>query len=193
MSTEITQLQDNADLQLDSSDNNSKIVDEILSEMNSTNNDVMMDETTTSMTETVPTPAVSLQAEPTGMGLTDIQSVVNDPNTINTQQLNHQIDPSVNMNVVNDLNPVVVPAQKQNIVMNIETTQNFLESLTYRLQDPLLYIVVSIIMFSPMVQKSLGRILPTIFNSTLGIAPWLSVIFKSLFGSLIFFGFKNIM
>lgn len=190
MSTEISNLNDAGELNLDSSEDTSKIVNEILNEMNNTSDNVVVD--------TPPEPLLTggSTVEPSGMGMSNVQTVVEDVNgrdNLNTQHLSHQMDSDINMGVVNNLTPQVVPEKQHNIVMNIESTQNFLESLTYRLQDPLLYIVVSLIMFSPVVQKSLGRILPTIFNSTLGIAPWLSVLFKSLFGSLIFFGFKNIL
>lgn len=167
MSTDISQLSNE-----NISEDNSQIVDEILREMNGGDNEE---------------PQVEMPIDQRVIDQTNNREIIND------NQLNRQMDSNVNMVINDNLIPEVLREPEQNISINIKSEENIFESLTRKLQEPLIFALVSFIIFSPIIQKNLSRVIPRLFDSSNVIYQWLSVLFKSLFGSLLFLGIKNII
>lgn len=183
-------------------EDNSEIVNEILNEMNGT---TMSSEDVSLMSEIEdtrppPIPEIPREGVPP-QGMIDQSGARQD---MNINHMTRQMDPGINMMARNDLEPQFAPPlsapssssdghRPSNVTLNIQKSSNYVDEITKRLQDPVIFIVVALVMFSPMMQKTLARILPRLFDTGAGLTQWLAVLMKSLFGSLIFVATKNIL
>ena len=204
MSTNLSDLQNQPPVEL--GEDNSEIVNEILNEMNGSSDVHLGDSDMRDLVSSEPLPGTS-------MGGTTLppnqpnqpmssQAVVDQTHhrqDINTNHVTRQMDPEINMMMQNDLNPQFAPVlsspskNPSNITLNIQNSSNYVDEITKRIQDPFLFVVVTLVMFSPMLQKTLARVLPRLFDTGPGLVQWLSVLLKSLFGSLLFVAAKNIL
>ena len=154
--------------QLPVDDNESQLVNEILNEMNQTDSH-------------------TLQQPP--IDQVKIQNVSNE----SVNFLQHQMDPNINMSNL-DLSMANTSNMKPNeqvVVKNLEVKTSIID----KLKEPLLILVISFILNSPIITSNIYKIMPKMLtNSINGIhlgIKYLGVFIQSLLISLIFMLFKT--
>ena len=152
--------------EMDNNENNSQIVDEIISEMNS---------------------------QDPGQNLPDNQEqYLKDQNA----QLNRQMDNSVNMVSMDNLNMMpqdLVNEEVNEMNVSMEQEETLLSKILKLVKNPLLVIASVLLIFSPFVKNLLVKYLPKIFSNQTRTTQYLGLLLQSVLVSLLFFSGESLL
>ena len=175
MSTSLNEIQNKLPVKVNSDDKDSKLVNEILNEMNQNENDSKLTESNVIQRDEQ-SPANNIEI-----------------NNQNTNFLDHQMDPNINMNNLdltygNDeqmqINPECMP-----------TPVPVKQTLLSKLKEPVLILIISFIIFSPLITTNMYNLMPKILtNSINGInigIKYVGVFIRSLVVALVMFLLKT--
>ena len=157
--------------------NDSNIVNEILDEMNNNNNTSQIEE----IKETQPPPIMQKQVR------------FNEPD-LATEIMNHQIDPNVQLNTMNNNNHISQQQEQQQMPQNhINQMNNIKDIILQQFKQPILICILIIIVFSPIVGDLLKNNVPYIFSESTNMKKYLALVLKAGMTSSAYFVLNNII
>ena len=175
MTTSLNEIQNKLPVSVNSDDKDSKLVNEILNEMNQNESD------------SKPTEANVMQRDE----LPPVNNI--EINNQNTNFLDHQMDPNINMNNL-DLtyeNDEQMQINPESMPTHVPVKQTILS----KLKEPVLILIISFIIFSPLITTNMYNLMPKILtNSINGInigIKYVGVFIQSLVVALVMFLLKT--